>query len=480
MSSILIAGSFYTSTTMKKLLIKNGLLAAGNFDTLGDVLCENGKIFKVGANLLPGAKASPDLEIIDAKGEIIMPGGVDVHTHMNLDTGSAVSCDDFYSGTVAAACGGTTTIVDHPAFGPDGCSPDYHINKYRDMADGKAVIDYSFHGVIQNVDDNVLSAMENLAGQGITSFKVYLTYAHKLSDADVFRALRKARESGLVVCVHPENDGVVNLLRDEFRAAGKTAPRYHPLSRPMECEAEAINRMILLARIADNAPLYIVHLTNALGLDFVKLARKMGQQNLWAETCPQYLLLDESRYSLPGIEGLKYLMCPPLRTPADRNALWKGLEQDIDTIATDHCPFNFETQKIAGKKDFSRCPSGVPGVEERIPLMYSEGVQKKRISLRRFVELCCTRPAQLFGLYPRKGIIAPGSDADIVILDPHKKQTIGKSILHSNVDYCAYEEMDVTGWPEYVISRGELIVRHGEFYGKTGRGRFLKRDRYTS
>jgi dihydropyrimidinase len=233
--------------------------------------------------------------------------------------------------------------------------------------------------------------------------------------------------------------------------------------------------MILFAKMAGDAPLYIVHLTNKLGLGFIVDARRRGQKNLFAETCPQYLLLDESRYSLPGLEGLKYIMCPPLRSPADQEALWKGLEDDIDTVATDHCPFMFETQKMLGKDDFTKCPSGAPGIEERIPLLYSEGVMKKRISLGRFVELCCTWPAKIFGMYPQKGVLASGSDADIVILDPDKRVKINKTTIHGNVDYSAYDGFDVQGWPVCTISRGEVIVRDGELIGKAGRGKFIKR-----
>jgi dihydropyrimidinase len=325
--------------------------------------------------------------------------------------------------------------------------------------------------------------MESLAAEGISSYKVYLTYGFKLSDGDLFRVLKRAKELGVLVTVHPENDGVINLLREQFRAEGKTSPAYHPLSRPAECEAEAINRMILMARIANDAPLYIVHLTNRLGLEFIRAARNRGQKNLLAETCPQYLLLDESRYGLPGpeapardaLEGLKYIMCPPLRGPADQDALWKGLEAGIDTVATDHCPFFFETQKMLGKDDFTKCPSGVPGIEERMALLYSEGVVKKRISLRRFVEVCCGSPAKIFGMYPQKGVLAPGSDADIVIIDPDRRTVLRKSMLHSNVDYSAYEGFEVRGWPVCTISRGEVIVRNGKFYGAAGRGRFIKR-----
>ena len=461
---------------MKRLLIQNGLVVTEDAETVCDVLCEGEKIARIGKDLVPGG-APADMEILDAGGKVVIPGGVDAHTHLNLDVGIAVASDDFYTGTVAAACGGTTSIVDHPAFGPAGCALDHQIQKYHGFAGGKAVIDYGFHGVLQHVDENTLAMMERLADEGITSYKAYLTYGHKLSDADVFRVLRRAGELGLLIAVHPENDGVISLLREEFRAAGKTAPRFHPLSRPAECEAEAISRMILLARMADNAPLYIVHVSCALGLEFAAAARRRGQQNLWLETCPQYLLLDESRYEGPGHEGLKYLMCPPLRTPADGEALWRGLAADIDAVATDHCPFFFEGQKMMGKDDFTRCPSGAPGIEERIPLLYSEGVAKKRITLRRFVDLCCANPARLFGLYPQKGVIAPGSDADMVIIDPEKRVTLTGKTLHANVDYTAYEGFEARGWPVCTVSRGEIIARNGEFTGMPGRGRFLKRGK---
>ncbi|MDR0877259.1 MAG: dihydropyrimidinase [Treponema sp.] len=456
---------------MKKLLIKNGLVATEETESICDILIEGETIRQIGKDIPPDA----DYEVINAAGKIVIPGGVDVHTHLNLDVGIAVASDDFYTGTVAAACGGTTTIIDHPAFGPAHCPLDHQIKKYHGFAEGKAVIDYGFHGVIQHVDDDVLRMMGFLAGEGITSFKVYLTYGFKLSDSDLYRVLEKAKQLGVMITVHPENDGVVNYLREKFIREGKTSPHYHPLSRPAECEAEAVNRMILLAKMTGDAPLYIVHLTNKLALDYIAAARKRGQQNLYAETCPQYLFLDDSAYDAPGIEGLKYIMCPPLRKAGDQEALWQGLAASINTVATDHCPFFFETQKILGKDDFTKCPSGAPGVEERIPLMYSEGVAKKRIGLRRFVDLCCTNPAKLFGMYPQKGVIREGADADIVIIDPDKKTKLTQKSLHANVDYTAYEGMELTGYPVCTISRGEVIVRDGVFNGKPGRGRFLKR-----
>jgi dihydropyrimidinase len=473
---------------MKDLLVKGGYAVTEGEEGVLDILCSGGKIGRMGKDLPVPAGA----EVVDAAGKIVIPGGVDVHTHLSLDVGSAVASDDFYTGTVAAAFGGTTTIVDHPAFGPAGCALDHQIRKYHGLAEGRAVVDYGFHGVIQHVDGEVLSKMEDLAAEGITSYKVYLTYAFKIPDEGLYRVLKRAGELGLLVTVHPENDGVVTWLRETFVREGKRSPAFHPLSRPAECEAEAIGRMILLARMAADAPLYIVHLTCAQGLELITAARRRGQRRLFAETCPQYLFLDESLYRLPGIEGLKYLMCPPLRGEGDRESLWRGLAGDIDTVATDHCPFFFETQKILGRDDFTKCPSGAPGIEERIPLMYSGGVAKKRISLRRFVDLCCTNPAKLFGLYPRKGALREGADADIVIIDPGLAAVLhsggpprggraaspwAPGTLHENVDYTAYEGTALSGYPVCTISRGEVLVRDGEFYAAPGRGRYIPRGK---
>ena len=457
---------------MKDLLIQGALTVAENTETRCDVLCSEERIKQIAPHIPPPRNA----ECIDARGKILIPGGVDVHTHLSLDTGSAAASDDFYTGTVAAAWGGTTSIVDHPGFGPAGCPLDHQIRAYHGLAAGKAVVDYGFHGVIQHVDSAVLEGMAALCGEGITSYKIYLTYAYKLSDADVFRALETAGRLGALITVHAENDGVINLLRERFKAEGALSAPYHPRSRPAECEAEAVSRMILLAEMA-RAPLYIVHLSAALSLHYMADARRRGARNLYAETCPQYLFLDESLYRAPGNEGLKYIMCPPLRGAQDRERLWEGLHDGIDTVATDHCPFFFETQKIRGKDDFTRCPSGAPGIEERLPLLFSEGVGKKRISLRRMVELCAENPAKLFGLYPRKGVIREGADADLVILDPDKEVTLGRQSLHANVDYSAYEGMQLRGYPVCTISRGEVLVRDGVFTGAAGRGRFIKRDK---
>ena len=462
---------------MKNLLIKGGLVVTDDTEEVCDILCCEEKIKQIGKDI-----CAPDAEVIDAVGKIVIPGGVDVHTHLCLETGAASVSDDFYTGTLAAAWGGTTTIVDHPGFGPAGCSLDHQIKRYHQLAQGKAVIDYSFHGVIQHVDDDVLSKMETLIQEGIVSFKLYTTYGFKLSDKDICRVLERAKELNALIAVHCENDGAVNYLTEKFRSEGKLSPKYHPLSRPCEAEAEAVNRMIQLAKISGDAPLYIVHLTNALALEFVKSVRVRGQKNLFVETCPQYLFLDKSLYDLPAGEGVKYIMCPPLRGEVDRQALWQGLVSDIDTVATDHCPFYFESQKIAGINDFTKCPSGAPGIEERVSLLYSQvaqgNMQTGGSSLRRFTELCCTTPAKLFGLYPQKGVIKEGSDADLVIIDPSRREVLSRKNLHANIDYSAYEGIEVQGWPVCTISRGEVIIKDGVANAQAGRGRFIKRLPY--
>ncbi len=354
-------------------LIKNGIIVTSGDTFKGDIYIKNGIITKIGMDLIEDAD-----EIIDAHGKYVIPGGVDVHTHLNLDVGIAVATDDFYTGTVAAACGGTTSIVDHLAFGPKGCDLHHQINLYHNYAKGNAVIDYGFHGVIQHVNDNILQELEDLSCEGITSNKVYLTYDYKLSDLEIFKVLMKSKEIGILTAVHPENNDMVNYLRQYYSNNGFTSPIYHAKSRPVCCEGESINRMLNIANVAGDSPLYIVHLSCKLGLDYIKMAIDRGQKNIFTETCPQYLFLDESRYNGKNNEGLKYIMSPPLREESNQDALWKGIQDGyIQVIATDHCPFNFSIEKQLGKDDFTKCPSGVPGIETRISLIFSEGVMKK-------------------------------------------------------------------------------------------------------
>lgn len=455
------------------LLIKNGKIVTASDIYNGDIYIEEGIVKEIGINLIKEAD-----EVVDAKGKYVIPGGVDVHTHLNLDVGIAVANDDFYTGTVAAACGGTTTIVDHMGFGPKGCNLKHQIDVYHGYAKDKAVIDYSFHGVIQHVNEDILNEMDEIVNnEGIPSFKLYLTYDYMIDDEGVIKVLKKLKELEGVVTIHCENHGSIKLLREKFIKEGHTGVKYHPLSRPVESEAEAVNRMINLSSIVEGAPLYIVHLSSGLGLDYIKMAIKRGEK-VYSETCPQYLLLDDSKYNLPNDEALKYTISPPLRSKNNIEALWNGINEGyIQTIATDHCPFALGTDKQKGKDDFTKCPNGAPGIEERIPLMFSEGVMKNRINLNKFVELCCTNPAKMFGLYPKKGTIQVGSDADIVIIDAEKEVTITHSNLHSNVDYSAYEGIKLKGYPVMTISRGEIIVKDNKFIGKKGYGKFIKRSK---
>jgi dihydropyrimidinase len=416
------------------MLIKNGYVLADDAEGRADLLVEGETIAAIGE---PGSiSVPPGGEVIDAEGLLILPGGVDVHTHFDLDVGIATACDDFESGTIAAAFGGTTTIVDHIGFGPPGCPVTYQVERYHEKAAGHAVIDYGFHAVIQHVDDQVLRDFALLVDRGITSCKVYTTYGYKIDDGGLLRVLERAKDVGMMVTIHPENDGVIGLLRERFGREGKLSPPFHPRSRPPECEAEAVGRAAKLARIVGDAPLYIVHTTSALALGEILAARERGQGNLWAETCPQYLLLTDDRYE--GGDGLQYIMCPPLRKAADNAALWDALASGaINTVATDHCPFTL-AQKSAGRSDFRLCPSGAPGVEERLGLLFSEGVQTGRITLRRMVDLTAAN-------------------------------------RHSRCDYTPYEGMELRGAPVCTVSRGEVLVKDGRFRGLPGRGRFLVR-----
>ena len=460
---------------MKKL-IKNGNIATDSRLFKGDILIEDERIVEVGEDL-----SAEGAEVIDAAGKYVIPGAVDVHTHMDLDVGIARAIDDFYDGTVAAACGGTTTIVDHMAFGPKDCSLWHQVNEYHKLADGKAVIDYSFHGVMQHpiTEDRLKELAEIKEKEGISSVKIYMTYDYMLLDDEIFNVLRAAKEAGVVITVHCENHGVIQQLRKEFVETGRTEAKYHPLSRPARCEAEAVNRMIHLAAMAGDAPLYIVHLSSAEGLHEVIRARSEKRPNLGVETCVQYLVLTDDEYEDPK-EGLKAIMSPPLRKDQDREELWAALKEGgiIDTVATDHCPFHFKegkAEKQYGKDDFTRCPNGAPGVQERLMLLFSEGFMKGRISLPQVVKYSSSEPCRMFGMYPQKGSLEAGTDADIVIIDPSKTTRIDKDFIRGASDYSCYEGMELQGCIERVFLRGNEIVSEGKFLGKKGDGRYLKR-----
>jgi dihydropyrimidinase len=452
-----------------KRLIKNGTVGSAEGMLKADLLIEDGRISAVGKNL-----AVDGAEVINALDCYVLPGGIDVHTHFNIDVGIARSCDDFFSGTRAAACGGTTTIIDHMGFGPAGCSLHHQLEVYHRAASGRAVIDYSFHGVVQHVDKLILDEMLAMVeDEGISSFKFYLTYGHKLNDTDALKVLTRLGQVGALATVHPENDAAIAARRAQLLADGHRSPMDHARSRPLECEAEAIARMINLARLAGDAPLYIVHLSNGLGLDYLRLARA-AQQAVWVETCPQYLLLDESYYLRE--DGLKFILSPPLRPRSELEKLWGGLvDGSIDTVATDHCTFPYQQRQQMAHDDFSRCPNGLPGAENRMALLFSEGVMRERISVPRYVDLTSAMPAKLFGLWPRKGNLAVGSDADIVIIDPRRSYTLHHCDLHDNADYSPYEGMTCQGMPVTTLSQGEIVANEGKFLGTAGAGRFLAR-----
>ena len=459
---------------MGKKLIKNANIVTEAEVYRADVLVDGEVIEAISEGL-----ECPDAEVIDAEGKLLLPGAVDVHTHMDLDVGFTRSCDSWESGTIAAACGGTTTIVDHMAFAAADAPLMYQVEEYHKLADGNAVIDYGFHGVLQLMSDEKLSEMRRLSrSEGITSWKAYMTYGDNMIDDEwLFKIMKVASEEGLVIPAHCENDALVEVTKAELGAKGLVQAKYHPKARPALAEAEAVSRLLYIAKEAGEAPAYVVHLSSAEGLLEVSKARQLGQKHFGVETCPQYLALTDAAYE-DDSEGLKAIMSPPLRKQKDIDALWEALGREglIDVIATDHCPFTFAEQKQMGREDFRKCPNGAPGVEERLSVIYSEGVAKGRISLTQMVKYLCTEPAKIFGLYPKKGAIIPGADADLVIMDPNAKHVLTIADMHGANDYTCYEGMELTGRIEKVYSRGELIVDNNEFLGGKGRGQYLRRD----
>lgn len=458
------------------ILIKNGRIITAVDDYMGDVFIENETITHIGKSLDMEAD-----EILDASGKYLFPGGLDPHTHLDMPFGGTVSADDFETGTRAAAHGGTTTLVDF-AIQTKGQSTLEALDTWHAKADGKTAIDYGFHMIVTDLEDDRVHEMKMLADEGVTSYKLFMAYPGVLyvDDGTIYRAMRKAGENGTVVCMHAENGIVIDEIVKRALAEGKTEPKYHALTRPTRMEAEGVHRAISIAEVA-NVPVYIVHLSSSDALEQVMLARNRGV-HAFAETCPQYLFLDHSYYEQEGFEGAKYVMTPALREKWNQDELWKGLKfGDLQSISTDHCPFCFKDQKTLGIDDFSKIPNGGPGVENRMSLVFNGGVNSGRISLNKFVELTSTAAAKTFGLFPKKGTIAVSSDADIVIFDPNRKETISvdnSCTHHMRVDYNAYEGFEVTGFTETVLSRGKIIIKDCEYMGKKGDGQFLKRGLY--
>lgn len=459
------------------LLIKNGRVITAVDDYRADIFIEDQTISVIGKKL--------DIEadkVIDASNHLVIPGGIDPHTHLDMPFGGTVSADDFETGTRAAAHGGTTTIIDF-AIQPKGHSTLEALDTWHKKAEGKTAIDYGFHMIITDLEENRINEMKHLANEGITSYKMFMAYPGVLyvDDGTIYRAMRKAGEDGTIICMHAENGIVIDEIVKEALKKGHTAPKYHSLTRPTRMEAEGVHRAISIAEVA-KVPVYIVHLSCADALEQVVLARDRGVL-AFAETCPQYLFLDYSYYEKQGFEGAKYVMTPALREKWNQEELWRGLKfGDLQSVSTDHCPFCFKEQKVLGRNDFSKIPNGAPGVENRMSLIFNGGVVQKRISLNKFVELTSTAAAKIFGLFPKKGTIAVGSDADIVIFNPDRKETISvnnECTHHMRVDYNTYEGFEVQGIAEIVISRGKVVIENCKYKGKKGDGKFIKRSLYS-
>ncbi|MGD0500073.1 MAG: dihydropyrimidinase [Bryobacteraceae bacterium] len=452
-------------------LIRNGTIVTVQNTFAASLLMEGERIAEVRPDIVP----PPGAAVIDATDCYVMPGGIDVHTHLDMPFGGTTSSDDFETGTRAAAFGGTTTIVDF-AIQARGTRMRDALDTWWKKAEGKAAVDYGLHMIVTDLASSGLEDMDELVREGVASFKLFMAYPNVLmvDDATIYRALAQTAKNGALICMHAENGGVIDVIVQRALAEGKTAPVYHALTRPPRAEAEAVHRAIALAEIA-GAPVYIVHLSSEDALHEVREARDRGVP-AFAETCPQYLLLSIEELERPNFEGAKYVFTPPLRTKEHPPKLWDGLKDDhLQVVSTDHCPFCFEDQKILGKDDFTKIPNGGPGIENRLQLIHHHGVNHGKLSLNRFVELVSTTPARLFGMYPQKGEIAPGSDADIVIWDPAADHVISAATHHMRVDYSMFEGYRVKGNARTVISRGETIVESGRFLGRAGRGHYLKR-----
>lgn len=460
---------------MKKI-IKNGIIVTAADTYTGDVLFEDGIITGIGLNL-----ETPGAEIIDASGCYVFPGGIDPHTHLDMPFGGTVTADDFETGTIAAAYGGTTTVIDF-CLTAKGQPLQQAVDTWHNKSQDKAVIDYSFHLMVSELNDKVLGELPQIIeDEGITSLKVFMAYKNtfQADDGVLYKTLQAAKREGALVMVHAENGDVIEYLVEQALAAGNTDPIYHALTRPPELEGEATGRAAYLTELTDSQ-LYVVHVTCAEAAWKIAEARKKGLR-VYGETCPQYLVLDQTALAKPDFEGAKYVWSPPLREQWNQEVLWDALwSGTLQTIGSDQCSFDFKGQKDLGLADFSKIPNGGPTIEDRFSLLYSEGVQKGRISLNKFVDIISTSSAKLFGLFPQKGTIAVGSDADIVIFDPSVERTLSAETHHMNVDYNAFEGFEVKGEPVSVLSRGEFVIRDKRFVGRAGSGKYLHRKRFAA
>ena len=456
-----------------RTLITNGTIVTADGSTVADVLVDGETIAAIGANL-PGAGTTADATI-DAAGRYVIPGAIDVHTHMELPFGGTFAKDTFETGTRAAAFGGTTSIVDF-AVQTRGKSLREGLDAWRAKAEGNAVVDYGFHMIMSDVTDDSLAEMDLLVDEGIPDFKLFTAYPGVFysDDGAIFRALKQTASNGGLIMMHAENGPAIDVVAAEYVAGGRTDPYYHGVVRDPIFEGEATNRVLRLAEAA-GVPIYIVHLSAREALDAVRASRDRGLP-AFAETCPQYLFLSLDDLG-NGFEGAKFVCSPPLRPADHQEELWRGLlKDDLQVVSTDHCPFDFHGQKELGQGDFRKIPNGLPGVEDRVDLLHDGGVLAGRLSRERWVDVIATGPAKLFGMYPQKGTIAVGSDADIVVYDPNRSHTISARTHHMDVDYSCYEGREVRGGSDVVMSRGTIVVRDGEWTGPAGHGRFIKRS----
>jgi dihydropyrimidinase len=456
------------------VLIKGGRVVTAADDYVADVYVEDETISLIGESLDVQAD-----RVIDASGRYVLPGGVDPHTHLDMPFGGTITIDDFESGQTSAACGGTTCHVDF-IIQPKGMTFAEALEEWHSKREGKAVIDNGFHMAVTDLrEGGTLEELATLPDQGVTSYKLFMAYkgAIMVDDETLFRVMQVAADTGALVMVHAEHGDAIDVLVKQALAEGKTEPKYHALTRPPETEGEAANRAIQLARVA-GCRLYVVHVSCQEAVEPIAIAREKGW-DVWGETCTQYFFVDYTFLERPNFEGGKYVYTPPPRPKENQEVLWSAVKTDIlSVISTDHCAFLWDGQKTLGKDDFSKIPNGGPGLENRLQMIHEFGVRGGRITLNRMVELLSTNPAKYFGLYPRKGTIAVGSDADIVVFDPDKRVTISAATHHSKCDYNLFEGTEVTGSPETVLLRGKLLLENGEFVGRPGDGHFVRRARF--
>ena len=451
-----------------RVLVEGGRIVTAHQDYVGDILIEDGRIRAIGSF----EEVEAD-ETIDASGHLVFPGGIDPHTHLDTPVAGTVISDDFDSGTRAASVGGTTTIIDF-AIQEKGADPRSSLVRWHDMAEGKAAVDYAFHQILTDLPDRLLPSLDGLIAEGVTSFKLFMAYpnAWMLDDGAIFKAMRRTADNGGFIMLHCENGHAIEALIQDSRARGDLDPIFHARTRPTLAEDEATRRGIALAEMA-GVPVYVVHMSSAGSVQAMAEARDRGVR-AYAETCPHYLLLTDQKLAEPGFRGANYVCSPPLRSEDHHLPLWNGLKVgDLQAVGTDHAPFFFEQRQV-GRGDFSKIPNGLPGIEWRIGLLYHYGVAEGRISLNRFVEITSTNAAKLFGLYPRKGEIAPGSDADLVVFDPGGRTSLSLATQVTNCDYNPYEGRVLQGAIRVVLLRGRVIVRGGRYVASDPAGAFVR------